>query len=400
LSDTFELELTTMTHGGSALGRHDGRAIFVPYAIPGERVKVRIMQDKGRFAHAHMVEVTQPVPSRVTPPCKHFAVCGGCHWQHIDYGAQLEFKRQIVLDQMRRLGGFADIVVHPTLGSAEEWDYRSHVGFHRARDGRLGFIAVDDHTVIAIEECHIIRPELWEIAETENKRAAKAQKKISDFRQRVRLQVGTDGTERVISIGAEDEDMSAGFARVLTETTAVHYTIKDRVFRVSAGSFFQVNLRQAETLVDLVLERLQGSQKVLDLYAGVGLFTAFLAKQAQRVVMIESASTATIDAKVNLVDYPHVEWVEGFVENVLPRVEGTFDAAVIDPPRAGMKPKAIDALIKHAPQKIVYVSCDVATLARDAKLLTTNGYRLIDVQPVDMFPQTYHIECVAAFEKL
>jgi len=168
---------------------------------------------------------------------------------------------------------------------------------------------------------------------------------------------------------------------------------------VSVGSFFQVNLAQAQTLVDLVLERLHGCQHILDLYAGVGLFTAFLAPQAQRVLMIESAASSIADAKVNLARYHHVEGLEGFVEQALARVEGSFDGAVIDPPRAGMKPKAIEALVRLAPQKIAYVSCDVATLARDAKLLAANGYRLLDVQPVDMFPQTYHIEAVAAFTR-
>jgi 23S rRNA (uracil1939-C5)-methyltransferase len=399
VSEPFELELTTMTHGGNALGRHNGRAIFVPYGISGEHAKVRITQDKGRFAHAQIVEITQPSPARVTPRCKHFGVCGGCHWQHIDYAAQLEFKRQIVLDQMRRLGGFADVIVHPTIGSDSAWSYRSHVSFHTARDGQLGFVTIDNRTVMAIDECHIIHPELWSIAQAENELTAKTPRTPRDSFHRMRLQVGTDSHELMVSTDAEDDDTGEGFSRVLTETTHVHYTIKERLFQVSAGSFFQVNLRQAETLVDLVLAHLQGAQQILDLYAGVGLFTAFLAKDARRVVMIESASTAISDAKVNLADYTNVEWVEGFVENALSRVEGKFDAAVIDPPRTGMKPKAIDALVKYAPQKIVYVSCDVATLARDATLFAANGYRLIDVQPVDMFPQTYHIECVATFER-
>ena len=177
----------------------------------------------------------------------------------------------------------------------------------------------------------------------------------------------------------------------------VHYTIKGRVFQVTGGSFFQVNLAQAETLVDLVLERLdlRGSEHVLDLYSGVGLFTAFLAERARRVSAVEVYAPAVRDAEVNLAEFANVDLRVGAVEAVLPR--GNFDAAVIDPPRAGVKPKALDALIARAPRKIVYVSCDPATLARDAKRLAASGYRLIDVQPVDMFPQTYHIESVAAF---
>ncbi|MCC7207490.1 MAG: class I SAM-dependent RNA methyltransferase, partial [Anaerolineae bacterium] len=165
--DVFELELTTMAHGGSAIGRHNGRAIFVPYAIPGERITARIVQDRGRFAMAEGVTLLEPSEARVYPRCPHFGPgrCGGCQWQHIDYPAQLDFKRQVVIDQLARIGGFQDAYVHPTLPSPDPWQYRSRVTFRLTDDGRLGFVATDDQHIIPIEECHIIRPELLDLFE-------------------------------------------------------------------------------------------------------------------------------------------------------------------------------------------------------------------------------------------
>jgi 23S rRNA (uracil1939-C5)-methyltransferase len=402
MPEMIELELTSMAHGGSAVGRHEGRAIFVPYAIPGERITAAITQDKGRFATALPVEILEQSRSRVIPRCKHFGKCGGCHWQHIDYPEQLRFKQQIVADQMRRLGGLPDAVVHPTIPSPDPWAYRSHVTFHITPDGQPGYISTDDRTVLPIEACHIIRPELVEMFE-----ALKAQR--AERAQRLRIQVGSLSNERTrIASNSRDNEIDSpthldAFAAgsSIPPDSAVHYTIRGQTFRCTAGSFFQVNLPQAEVLVDLVLKHLdlRGTERALDLYAGVGLFTAFLAAGAKQVTMIESAGSSVEDAKVNLAAFPNVRMVEGLVENALPRLQSRFDVAVVDPPRSGMKPKALDALMKTQPRKIVYVSCDPATLARDVKALVVQGYQLIEVQPVDMFPQTYHIECVAALER-
>jgi 23S rRNA (uracil1939-C5)-methyltransferase len=378
----FELELTGMAHGGSAVGRHGGRAIFVPYAIPGERVTARIKQDGGRFAHAELLDVLEPSDARVVPRCPHFGPgrCGGCHWQHVDYPAQLKFKQQIVAEQLARIGGFRDVLVRPIIPSPDPWYYRSHVSFHVADDGRLGFVATDNRTVIPIEACYIIRPELLEMFE---------ELKSQEFTpgERVRLQAGADSSERIIARGTQ----------LLAETDSVHYVMKEHVFRVSAGSFFQVNLPQTEVLIDLVLDRmaLQGDERVLELYSGVGLFTAFVAQRAAHVTAVESYLPAVEDARRNLARFNNVELVEGTVENALRNLVGQYDAAVTDPPRAGMDSTVLEALANHAPRTIVYVSCDPATLARDSRRLSSYGYRLLDVQPVDMFPQTYHIEAVA-----
>ncbi|MCC6803010.1 MAG: class I SAM-dependent RNA methyltransferase [Anaerolineae bacterium] len=388
MPDIIELELTVMTHGGRALGRHDGRPIFVPFGIPGERVRVRITQDRRSYAFAEVVDVLAESPERVTPRCPHFGVCGGCHWQHIGYAAQLRFKREVVAEQFARIGGLRDAVVHPTIPSPDPLLYRSHATFHVTSVGRLGFVGCDDRTVIPIDECHIIRPELrgW-LDSLRSERFAPA--------ERVRLQVGSGGERLIARSGGTSDEPDDEAA--LASADRVRYRVKDRQFQVTGGSFFQVNLPQAETLVDLVLERLSltGSERVLDLYSGVGLFTAFLAARARRVTGIEVYAPAVRDAEVNLADFANVDLRIGAIETALPR--GRVDAAVVDPPRAGMKPKALDALVACAPRRIVYVSCDPATLARDARKLVESGYDLFDVQPVDMFPQTYHVESVAAF---
>ncbi len=392
-SPTLDLDLTAMTHGGNAIGRSEGRPIFVPYGLPGERVRVRITQDKRSYAFAEVEAVLAPSPERVTPRCPHFGTCGGCHWQHIAYAAQLRFKRDVVAEQFARIGGLRDALVHPTIPSPDPWAYRSHATFYVDADGRLGFVSRDNRTVTPIDECHIIRPELLDWFES---------LKDEQFTpgERVRLQIGTTGERLMARSGgasAEPDDEAP-----LQSAERVHYVIKGRTFQVTGGSFFQVN--QPKTLVDLVLDRLAlaGTERLLDLYSGVGLFTAFLAERARFVTAVEIYAPAVRDAEANLAGFTNVDLRVGAIEAALARRKGDssrLDAAVVDPPRAGIKPKALEALLARAPGKIVYVSCDPATLARDAKALVAAGYRLIDVQPVDLFPQTYHVESVAVFAR-
>jgi 23S rRNA (uracil1939-C5)-methyltransferase len=408
--DTFELTLDEMAHGGSAIGHHDRRAIFVPYAIPGERITARITDDRSRYAFAEGVAVLEPSPHRVTPRCPHFGPkrCGGCHFQHIDYAAQLDFKRDVVIDQFKRIGGLNHPPVGPTIPSPDEWAYRHHATFHADESGSLCYVGTDNTTLIPIEECHIIRPELLALLDELN---------FEDIPEldRVRLQIGSAGDLMVILSTKDDEapelevNMPVSINFLLSDNEPVNligsshviYTVRGRHFRVTAGGFFQVNLPQAETLVDLVLQKLnlQGGETVLDLYAGVGLFTAFIAERASLVTSVESYPPAVTDADENLSDLDNIDLIEGSVEDVLTELDGPYDAAVIDPPRTGVEPRVLDLLDELAPRCIVYVSCEPATLARDAKRLAAKDYRLVDAQPVDMFPQTYHIECVAHFAR-
>jgi len=411
--DIFTLQLTAIAHGGTALGRHEGRVIFVPYALPGETARVEITEDKGRYAFARVVEVIAPSPDRVKPPCPYYGPtghngtgCGGCQWQHASYQAQLRFKAQIVADQLTRIGKIANPQVRPTLPDSSGWAYRNHAQFHPTLDGGLGFQRASGDGVIAITSCKVLHPLLSDLYA--------ALDLDLDGLLRLSLRTGTVTGDLMLIFEMADDlppaveiDLPVSCVLLLSDGAHVnlignnHITeiVAGRVYRISAPSFFQVNTPQTARLVGQVIEYLdlQGNETVLDAYCGVGLFTAPLAERSGLVVGIELAPTAVADLLENTAHLDNVDIIEGPVEAVLPDLDVTLDAAVVDPPRAGLDRFALDALVARRPDRIAYVSCDPATLARDAKRLTKAGYHLVEVQPVDMFPQTYHIESVALF---
>lgn len=422
---TFTLQLTAIAHGGAALGRHEGRVIFVPYALPGETVRVEITEDKGRYAFARLIDVLEPSSDRIAPPCPYFrpAGCGGCQWQHAAYETQLRFKAQVVTDQLTRIGSIPDPLVRPTLPDSSGWAYRNHAQFHPAPDGGLGFQATASHgarpepglskvegqgrRVVAVDECPILHPLLSDLH-------AALDLDLPGLR-RLSLRAGAATGDRMLIFETEDDlppslesDMPASCVLLLSDGRHAnlighnHITevVAGRTYRISAPSFFQVNTPQATQLVRLVTEYLdlRGGETVLDAYCGVGLFTSHLAERAGLVIGVELAPAAIADLLENTAEFDNVEVVEGPVEAVLPDLDIPLDAAVVDPPRAGVDRFALDALVACRPARLVYVSCDPATLARDAKRLAHAGYRLVEVQPVDMFPQTYHVESVAHFE--
>jgi len=397
-----------MAHGGSALGRHEGKVIFVAGGIPGEEVVAEIVEDRGRYAHARLVEVITPSPHRIEEPrCPHFGVCGGCQWQHIAYEAQLAFKEEVVRDQLAHLGRLPEAMVKPTLGMAEPWFYRNHVRFRVGPRGHLGFMDVAGRRVVPIEICTIMHPLLWEIFE--------ALELAFPALERVSLRAGVNTGERMVVLEtAGDEppelevDLPLSCVLLLRDGTPVslvgsthfHEAVGGRRFRVSAGSFFQVNTAQAERLIETVLGYLdpREDEVLLDAYCGVGTFGLLLAPQVGEVIGIEESPQALDDADHNAGDLDNVTLIEGRVEEVLPQLE-EVDLAILDPPRQGVAAPALESLVGLGPRKIVYVSCDPATLARDLGRLAGAGYRLVEVQPVDMFPQTYHVESVALLER-
>ncbi len=393
--DELELDLESIAHNGIAVARHEGRPVFIPVGVPpfgviGERVRVRITRDKKSHAFAEIIAVIRESPERRAPRCQHYGVCGGCHFQHVDYAAQLAYKRAVVVEQLARIGGLRDVEVGETIPSAAEWAYRSHITLRPDQRGRLGYTGVDGKSHVAIDECPIAQPPLIALA-----RAARAPKG-----SRARIQIGMDDAGAalgapILQIGAQDADDAAPIPTAGAQRVTYH--VRGRSFRVTAGGFFQVNAAAAGALVDVVRRRIDPGLRVLDLYAGVGLFSAFLAQEADGVTAVEGFAPAAADLRHNLADLPNTAIIEGAVERVLRDLMPIYDAAVVDPPRTGIKPEALERLLRLAPRRIVYVSCDPATLARDAKLLTQAGYALIDAQPVDMFPQTYHVETVAAF---
>ncbi|MBI5880309.1 MAG: class I SAM-dependent RNA methyltransferase [Chloroflexi bacterium] len=407
----MRVQFSAMAFGGEAIARHEGRAIFVPFAVPGDDAEIEIVEDRGRFARGRLVNLITPAPERIAPRCKYFGACGGCHYQHMPYAQQLETKTQIVRDQLARIGGIADAQVHATIGADDPWHYRNHIQFHVAPDGKLGFMAARTNEVVPVDECHILaRPieTLWRELELE----------LPDLDEVIlRASAGTGERLAALCLASTEAleveiDLPVNCVLLLEDGSDVVLSGDDyfreqlagRAYRVSAESFFQVNTPQAERLVQMVVERALASgdpaqMTVLDAYCGVGVFALTLAGSVAHVTGIESAPSAVRDALVNTGDATNVQIVEGAVEDVLPELTERFDVIVLDPPREGCAPEVLDAIAAHDIRRIVYVSCDPSTLARDVKRLGGKGYQLTDVQPLDMFPQTFHIETIAVLER-
>jgi 23S rRNA (uracil1939-C5)-methyltransferase len=406
--ETIELTLSDMAHGGSAVGRDDeGRVVFVPLAIPGERAEVEIVERKKRFAWARLVTVLDPSESRVAPRCPHFGPCGGCQFQHIDYAAQLQLKEGIVKDQLERIGKMENASVRPTLANPEPWAYAVEVHFGVSPDGHLGFWSPELEQVMPVETCHIIHPQLLELSQDVD--LALPELNV------LTLGVGDDGAmmATIDLTGGEPPALEADFpvsaALMLPDGRSVNLigdnylvqAVKGRDFRVTSGCFFWPSPPATDLLVDSVLQYagLNGAKTVLELFAGVGTLTAFLAPEAAEVTGVEVNPDAVADAAVNLDEFDNVTLFEGPVEEILPLLELDPDVVVIDPPASGLPLPVLDRIVELEPERIVYVSSDVATLARDGRRLTTAGYTLVEVQPLDMHPQTSRIQTVSSWER-
>jgi len=406
-----EITLTTFTYGGDALGRlNDGRAVFVPFGLPGERVRVRLTEEKRNFARGELVEVLEASPQRIIARCIHFGVCGGCHYQNLPFDEQLLAKTEILRDQLIRIGRIENPPVQKMVACPNPLNYRNHVQFHLTKDGRLGYVGAGTTSargLIPITECHL--PEasinsLWPQLEFEPRMNI----------ERVSFRAGKD--EDVILVLESDSpeppeleiEAEISVAHVYGDNAVViagndHIVIRvlDRDFRVSAASFFQVNTVMTEKMVHHLLSCLPvfPTTILLDVYCGVGLFSAFFATKCNTVIGIESSPSACEDFAVNLDEFENVELYEESAEDVIPHLEVKPDVVLVDPPRTGLGKRVIEGLLRLNPRLIAYASCDPSTLARDAARLINGGYRLKDVTPFDLFPQTYHIESVSLFER-
>jgi 23S rRNA (uracil1939-C5)-methyltransferase len=404
ISKAFDIELSQPTYGGECIGRlSDGRAVFVSFTLPGERVRGRLVEERKGFARAELIEVQRRSKERIKPLCPHFTHCGGCHYQHMDYPAQLRVKEVILRDQLVRIAGIAEPPVHTAVASPSPWNYRNAMQFHLSPNGKLGFQSAGGAQVVEISECHLPEAglnDLWPRLVFD-----------AGSLERISLRIGSDGERLLVLEGEQPPELSVEELALsvvfqsedgITVLAGDDYTIqevKGRPFRVSAGSFFQVNSEMTAAMVDHVLHMLAPgvADVVYDLYCGVGLFSAFLAPLVREVIGLELSSSACGDFAVNLDEFENVSLYEGAVEQVLPRLEQRPTLVVVDPPRAGLDRAALDALVALRPGKIAYVSCDPATLARDAKRLLEAGYILQEATPFDLFPQTYHIESLCLF---
>lgn len=410
MSEIYQVQLTQCAYGGEAFGRlPDGRAVFVPFALPEEMVRIRLVEDKPSYARAELLEIVTPSPRRISPRCAHFATCGGCHYQHMPYELQLQTKTAILSEQLERIGRLKNPPIHPAVASPLLYYYRNHIQFDLTEEGKLGYHAALSDQVFAIQECHLPQQplhQLWQMIDIEPFPGL----------QGVHLRLGMDEEAMLILVCEQPQlpqfeveglpisavHLSPAGRQVLAGNEYLLMEVLGRVFRVSADSFFQVNTPMAAAMVEHVLHllNLTSADTVLEVYAGVGLFSAFLAPKVGRLIAIEASESACDDFAFNLDEFDHVELYQATAEATLASLEVHPRFVLVDPPRSGLSRKTMRGVLTLKPQYLVYISCDPATLARDARHLVEDGYHLIQATPFDLFPQTYHIESISLWEHL
>ena len=397
-----------MSYGGNAIGRMgDGRAIFIPFGIPGEQVLVEVTGDKKTYLRGKIVEIVNPSPKRIKARCAHFQACGGCHYQHLAIEDQLAIKQQIMSDQLVHLGGFTNPPVLSIKNSPNPWNYRNSMQFHVSPNGKLGFRGVDPKEVIEIHECHLPSPginETWPLLDFENGRSVDRIELREGNEEGLLLHLHTGAFQipdfqHDIPISIVAETMES--RQLVAGDDWIFMVVRGKQFRVSAGSFFQVNIPMAGEMVDYLLKNLDLSSDmtILDLYCGVGLFSAFMAPLVRTCIGVENSTEACEDTIFNLDQFKNVMLYEGSVEDIMPSLDVKAEIVLMDPPRSGVARKGLDAILAMKPKQIAYVSCDPATLARDLIYLTGNHYLLDSTQPFDLFPQTFHIETISILSR-
>lgn len=458
-NEEVTVDIIGLTHDGEGVGRADGFTLFIQGALPGERVRAKVMKVKKQYGYARLEELVLKSPSRIEPPCDIYKECGGCQLQHFDYPAQLEWKRQHVVDNLVRIGklhvagegSLADgksvsegIIVHPTVGMDEPWRYRNKASVPigaSAHDGQLiaGFYARGSHRIIDMDDCLIehehndevirvvkrigrelgaspydeqsgrgvlrhvmartgvVTGEIMVVLVTNGKKLPKAEQWVKRIREEL------PGVKSIVqNVNERNTNVIFGDETLVLWGSEVIYDELDGIrFAISARSFYQVNPMQTVELYRKAVEyaRLTGTETVIDAYCGIGTISLFLARQAGRVYGVEIVPEAIEDAARNaaLNGISNASFEAGPAEVVIPRwrKEGiTADVIVVDPPRKGCDPALLETILAMQPERVVYVSCNPSTLARDLRVLEDGGYRTAEVVPVDMFPWTVHVESV------
>ena len=444
--ETYELQIDRLGTSGEGVGRYDNFTVFVPNALPCETVSVIIEEVKNSYARGRIKQILHESVDRVAPLCELYEECGGCQLQHLSYEAQLRAKRAQVVDALTHIGKLPQIPVRETLRAEEPWNYRNKMQFPIGRNSGqivIGCFAQGSHRIINTENCHIQRAENNDLANAAREIAEQLHIPVynEDTHKGVlRHIVGRVGRSNdlmaVIVTATKQLPRAKDFVRMMRERlpnlVSVHQniqtyrnnvimgrdtqllwgrpTIIDSLgrlnFHISPRSFFQVNTRQAERLYEqaLAYANLHGTETVIDAYCGTGTITLFLAQKARKVYGIEIVQPAILDARKNARDnhIKNAEFIVGDATAVMPALykQGIRpDVVVVDPPRAGCTETVLRTFANMKPQRIVYVSCNPATLARDLAILKELGYLAQKVQPVDLFPQTSHVECVVLMSR-
>ena len=453
----LELEIESTAHGGAGVARMDGFVVFVRGGIPGDRLLVRVFRKKKAYAEARVLEVLRPSPDRTTPPCPYAGTCGGCTWQHVAYDRQLAYKRTHVAEAVERIGGVEGVPVYETLPSERVFGYRNKMEFSFSDRRWLLPEELDDpaaekgfalglhvpgtfHKIIDVEACLLQAPRgndiLGEVKAFARQSGLPAyglkthqgfwrfltlRHSVSEDRWMVNVVTSEHRPEVMEALA---ETLTARFPEIRTVVNSINTrraaiavgerehvpagdgVLEDRIgpyrFRISAGSFFQTNTRGAETLYRTVagFAGLTGGETVLDLYSGTGTIAIFLSPQARQVIGAELVPDAVEDARQNCAanGVSNCRFIAGDLRETLSDLDRRADVLVLDPPRAGMHKDVLAGVLERGCPRVVYVSCNPATLARDLGVLS-EAYRVEEVQPVDLFPHTYHVEAVARLEK-
>ncbi len=421
--EPFNVKIEKLVYGGDGLAYHDGKTVFVPFVLPGEEVEVIPIEESRKLVRALPAQVMQAAADRIQPHCSYFARCGGCHYQHLSYDDQLQLKVNILRETLRRLGKLdwkEEIPVH----ASPPWNYRNRVQLKLAPHPvvaevlQVGFFCAGSHNLCAVEQCPLVSPKLNHLIAVFNRLSAARGLPLS-LRG---AEAFTDDRDQTfwLTLSAPRIDFdAAAFAETLrTELDGLlslqfHQTSADQRrtdglgwtywnagtqrWRVSHQSFFQVNRHLVPTAIERATTGLEG-KVALDLYAGVGLFTRALAEKFARVVAVEAGTEAAADLAANVADLEGVETRATTVANFLRRSPEKCDVAVLDPSRTGLERGVAEALAELAPPRLVYLSCDPATLARDLARLAPH-YRVSEIELLDLFPQTFHIEALARLER-
>lgn len=453
----YDVEITDIAFGGKGLTRIDGMAVFVDLSIPGDRATIRIVKKRKAYAEARMIELLHPSADRITAPCPDSGFCGGCKWQFLKYDKQLAYKRQHVAGCLEHIGLIQGVPIHPTIPSDPIFAYRNKMEFscsdrrwllpdEMGADGIDRGFAIGLHVpgtyykVIDTKAC-LLQPDLGNsILEDVRSYIKTSDKPVYGLRSHVgfwrylvlrhsvafnhwMVNIVTAASDRhelqpladriietypeVVSVINNVTGRRAGvavgeFEEILAGVSHISDNIGPFEFDISSNSFFQTNTRGARQLYDVVkaYAALNGNETVLDLYSGTGTIPIILAELAQEVIGIEIVESAVEDADKNCIKNKIVncKFIKGDIKTCLAQITRSPDVLIIDPPRAGMHKDVVKQVLDMAPDRIVYVSCNPATLARDLGLMI-DGYRIEEVQPVDMFPHTFHVEAVVKLIK-
>ncbi|WP_010632512.1 23S rRNA (uracil(1939)-C(5))-methyltransferase RlmD [Sporolactobacillus vineae] len=447
-NEKVTVSFTDLTQEGSGVAKVDGYTLFVPGALPEETAEVQVVKTKKGYGYGRLTRLIEKSSLRAVPPCPIYDQCGGCSIQHLSAQGQLDYKRRIVTDALERIGGFSGISVGMTIGMADPWKYRNKIQVPvAAQDGRFafGFFKKRSHEIVNLDSCIITDPLIDKIVQTARHAAEDKgiepynEAKNSGVLRHIMARSGRKSGEVMVVFVTRTEDLPHRKALIkeLTEnypqiksivqnvnkrrTNAIlgnktktlwgRPVIYDQIgsvtFAISAQSFYQVNPRQTEVLYRKALKfaDLTGEETVIDAYCGIGTISLFLAQKAKQVYGVEIVPEAVKDAQANaeLNKITNAHFETGKAEEILPKWYDKGirpDVIVVDPPRKGCEASLLKTMLAMKPQRIVYVSCNPATLARDLKLLVPGGYAIKKVQPVDMFPQTLHVETVALITRV